>query len=322
MDFKVVFKNEVESETLSQAYTKAMDGILSADKDVISMDADLMHAVGIQNIMDKYPGRVMDVGIAEADMAGIAAGLAYGGKKPFIQSFACFVTRRAFDQIFISAAYGRNSIKIFGSDPGICAAYNGGTHMPFEDLGAMRTIPGATIIDITDNAMMADMIPKLKDLEGVVYFRASRAAVRKVYAGGSKFEIGKGAVLKDGGDVAIITGGLLVPEALLAAEELSKNNIDAAVIDMYSIKPIDAELIVEYARKTGAVVATDNHNVNGGLCDAVAAVLADRCPTPMKRVAVFDEFGEVGSLEFLMDRFNLNAKTIVERAGEVLKMKK
>ncbi len=315
------YKNEIEIETLSQAYTEAMDEIMAEDKDVISLDADLMRAVGIEEIKEKYSGRVMDVGVAEANMIGIAAGLSYAGKKPYVQTFACFATRRAFDQIFISAAYGGNPIRIFGSDPGLFAAFNGGTHMPFEDIALMRTIPGAVVIDITDNTMMKDIIRQAKDAKGVFYFRAGRSNTKKVYADGSTFKIGKGNVLKDGTDVTIVAGGFLVSEALNAAQELEEQGISAAVIDMFTIKPIDGDLIEQYAKKTGSIVVCDNHNTNGGLGDAVAAVLVERSPVPMRKLAVFDAFGEVGSREYLEKRFDLNKAGIVRKVQDVLLMK-
>lgn len=319
-NFIVESENNLEESTLNQAYMNALDEVLEEDETVVSLDADLMHAVGVQNIAGKYKGRVLDVGIAEANMMGMAAGLAYSGKKPYAHTFACFATRRTFDQIFISSAYGKNDIKIFGSDPGICAAYNGGTHMPFEDIGLMRTIPNATIIDIADNTMMKAIVHEVKEREGVVYFRAGRQQARKVYKEGSNFQIGKGNVLVDGNDVTIITSGIMAAEALDAAKILNQRGISAAVIDMFTIKPIDQELIVKYAQKTGAVVTTDNHNENGGLGDAVASVLGEHCPTPMKKIAIHEQFGEVGSFDYLKERFGFNAQGIMEAVTQVLSL--
>jgi len=321
MSFKLDYNNKPEVKSMSEAYTDVMDDILAADERVISIDADLMHAVGLQNIMDKYPGRIMDVGVAEANMIGIAAGLSYAGKKPYVHSFACFVTRRTFDQIFISCAYGRNSIRIFGSDPGITATYNGGTHMPLEDIGIMRTVPNSVVLDLVDSTMLKDVIRKTKDMDGVIYFRARRDNSIKIYDENSTFEIGKGNILVDGSDVAIITSGIMVSESLVAADLLKKSGISAAVIDMFTIKPIDKDLIIEYARKAGAIVSTDNHNDNGGLGDAVAAVLCEKCPVPMKKVSVGDNFGEVGSFEYLRERFGLNATCIVQTAKSAIAMK-
>ena len=321
MSFKINFNNELDEKETRVVYTETMDELLSEDESVVTIDADLMYAIGLQNIMDKYPGRVMDVGVAEANMVGVAAGLSYAGKKPYVHSFACFATRRAFDQIFISCAYGRNNIKIFGSDPGITASFNGGTHMPFEDIGIMRTIPGSTVIDIADNIMLRDITRQIKDMDGVIYFRSRRNNPVKIYDPSSKFEIGKGNVLVDGDDVTIITSGIMVSESLLAADMLKKEGVSAAVIDMFTIKPIDADVIEAYAKKTGAVVTTDNHNENGGLGDVVAAVLCDRYPVPMKKLSVGDNFGEVGPFDYLVGRFGLNANGVVEIAKAAIGMK-
>lgn len=315
------FNNEWETMEQRDIYVQTIDELLAEDRDVVTLDADLMHAINIQKIRDKYPDRVLNVGIAEANMTGFAAGLAYGGKKPYIHSFGCFASRRAFDQIFISGAYGDNSIRIWGSDPGITSAYNGATHTPFEDIAMMRTIPGATVLEISDGTMFRCILRQIKDMKGIIYFRTTRGKMKKIYPADARFTIGKANVLVDGQDVTIITGGIMVSEALNAAKILEKQGISAAVIDMFTIKPIDVDLITEYAKKTGAIVVTDNHNVNGGLGDTVAAVLCEQCPVPMKKLAVYDEFGEVGSLEYLQNRFMFNETGIIQTVNEVLKEK-
>ena len=313
--------NKPDVMDIRTAYTQALDEVLAEDESVMSVEADLMGASHVTSIWGKYPDRIMDVGVAEANMIGVSAGLACAGKKVYAHTFAAFATRRAFDQIFISCAYGKNSIRIWGSDPGIAARFNGGTHMPFEDLSMMRTIPSVTILDICDTTMMKAMMHATKDMDGIVYLRADRGEEPKIYPDGTKFEIGKGNVLRDGTDVTIITSGIMVGESLTAAEELEQQGISAAVIDMFTIKPIDRELIVEYAKKTGAIVTTDNHNINGGLGDAVAAVLAEECPTPMRRLAVEDQFGEVGDIDYLRGRFHLTAQGVKDKVQEVLRIK-
>jgi transketolase len=322
MQTDIVFNNELEKDSLSAAHVMALDKLMAEDQNVVSLDADLMHAIKTPEIKDRYPGRVESIGIAEANMVGMAAGLSYSGKTPYVHTFVAFIARRAFDQLFVSCGYAHNKINIFGSDPGIFAAYNGGTHMSFEDLAIMRTIPDATVIDIADNAMMYDIVMQAKDIPGVVYFRAGRGIVKKIYADGSRFEVGKGIELRNGTDVTIITSGIMVPDALNAAAHLENQGVSAAVIDMFTIKPIDVDLIVRYAEKTGAIVTTDNHNINGGLGDAVAAVLAEHCPTPMKKLAVPDQYGQVGSLDYLRDAYSLNETGIIEQAKKVLRMKK
>lgn len=316
------YLNQPDVMDIRTAYTQALDEVLAEDEAVMSVEADLMGASHVTSIWGKYPERIMDVGVAEANMIGVSAGLSCAGKKVYAHTFAAFATRRAFDQIFISCAYGKNSIRIWGSDPGIAARYNGGTHMPFEDLGMMRTIPTATVLDICDTTMMKAMIHATKDMDGIVYLRADRGEAPRIYADGAEFEIGKGNVLRDGTDVTIITSGIMVGESLNAAEQLAAEGISAAVIDMFTIKPIDRELIVEYAKKTGAVVTTDNHNINGGLGEAVAAVLAEEYPVPMRRLAIEDQFGEVGDLDYLRKRFHLTSDGVAEKVHEVLKLKK
>lgn len=322
MSVNIVFKNELDKQLMKDAYTETMYKLLKADPDVVTFDGDLMGAVGLAKYIPEFPDRILNLGIQEANIIGMAAGMSNLGKKPYVHTFAAFATRRVFDQIFISSAYGKNPIKIIGTDPGIYAKYNGGTHMPFEDVGMMRTIPNGLVLEATDHTMFCQLLELIKDYQGVAYIRAERSAVPQIYGEGSKFEIGKGVVLREGGDVTIIAGGALVSEALLAADQLEKDGVSATVIDMFSIKPIDKDLIVKYAGKTGAVVTAENHNVNSGLGDAVASVLGEYCPTPLKKVAVNDEFGEVGSLDYLKDRFGLNAAGIIKAVGEVSARKK
>lgn len=322
MNVQLDFHNEWEKISQRDVYVKVLDELMAEDRDVVSLDADLMHAVNSQDLRKKYPDRAINMGIAEANMTGFAAGLAYTGKKPYIHSFGPFVTRRALDQLFVAGAFGQNSIRVYGSDPGICSEYNGGTHTAFEDIAMMRAIPNTTVLDITDAVMFDNLLRQMKNMTGLVYFRTSRASVKKIYTTGSSFTVGKGNVLIDGADVTIVASDILVAEALLAAEELGKQGISAAVIDMFTIKPLDKELIVKYAEKTGAFVTADNHNISGGLGDAVASVLCEACPAPLRKLGIIDEFGEVGSLEYLQKRFALNAAEITKKVHEVLKVKK
>jgi len=321
MDIKINFINEPDTIALKQAYTDALDEVMAGDKEVMTVEADLSAASGVLSIEEKYPDRVLNVGIAEANMIGMSAGLSRTGKKVYAHSFAAFVARRAFDQIFISCAYGKNSLRLYGSDPGVYTAFNGGTHMSFEDLGIMRTIPGAVIFDVCDSVMMGKVVKMVKDIPGIVYFRAGRGVEPKIYPDDTEFPVGKSKVLIDGSDVVIFTGGVVVSEALKAAKLLEDKGISAAIVDLYCVKPIDADTIVSFAKKTGAVVTTDNHNVNGGLGDAVASVLCEKCPTPMLKLGINEEFGEVGSVDFLKGRFGLDAEGIVKKAEEALKLK-
>lgn len=253
-------------------------------------------------------------------MIGVACGLAVQGKIPVAHTFAPFCTRRACDQIFISGAYNRANVKVIGSDPGITAAYNGGTHMPFEDMGIMRGIPTMTVIEPTDIVMLQNLMPQIADTYGIMYMRLVRKSVAKVYEEGSTFEIGKAAYLREGKDVTIIASGYCVSEALAAAQRLSENGIDAGVIDMFTWKPIDVEAILR-AAKTGAIVTAENHNIINGLGSAVAEVLVKNQPVPMEMVGVQDEFGEVGPVDYLRERFGLTAENIVEAVNRVLARK-
>ena len=254
-------------------------------------------------------------------MVGLAAGLSAVGKKPYVHSFGPFATRRCFDQAFLSVGYAGNAVRIIGSDPGVTAAYTGGTHMPFDDVAMYRTIPAGMVIDIVDGVQRRETLRLTRDRSGVTYIRAPRSAVTGVYAAGSVFELGRANVLKDGGDVAILAAGILVPEALRAAALLEREGIYAAVIDMYCIKPLDAETVLRYAKQTGALVTAENANLHGGLGDAVCALLAENEPTIVERVGVEDRFGQVGPAAFLKEEYGLTAENIAAHARAALKRK-
>jgi transketolase len=272
---------------------------------------------------EKYPARAVQCGIAEANMAGVAAGLSAAGKIPFAHSFGCFTSRRACDQIMVSCAYARLNVRLIGSDPGVTAAHNGGTHMPFEDMGVLRSIPGITLMDMTDPVMLADIISQLAGdrFYGVYYLRFPRKNTVGVYAEGSAFEIGKGVTLREGADVAIIASGILVPEALRAAGALAEEGISARVVDMFTWKPMDDALVAACARETGAIVTAENHNVTGGLFAAVSEAAARLSPVPIEPVGVEDAFGQVGSEEYLKDAYRLTAPGITEAARAAIARK-
>ena len=251
-------------------------------------------------------------------MIGVACGLASVGFKPIVHTFGPFASRRCYDQAFLSGGYAKNDITIIGTDPGVTAALNGGTHMPFEDVALYRALPGATVIDVTDPTMLISVLRQCVNRPGVKYIRVGRKQYARVYEDGSELPIGKAVTLREGGDVAIFAAGIMVHEALQAAKTLEQQGIQASVLDMFSIKPLDEEAVVEYARKTGAVVVAENHSRNGGLYDAVTQVLAERCPTPACCVAVEDEFGEVGPQSYLQKRFGLTAEHIVRQVLAVL----
>jgi transketolase len=256
-------------------------------------------------------------------MVGIAAGLSAVGKIPFAHSFGCFTSRRACDQIMISCAYSKLNVRLIGSDPGITAAHNGGTHMPFEDMGVLRSIPHITLMDVTDPVMLADLIAQLSTDKyyGVYYLRFPRKNAKAIYAEGSTFEIGKGVTLRDGKDVTLVASGFLVAEALAAAETLAAEGISARVVDLFTWKPLDAELIAKCAAETGALVTAENHNITGGLFAAVSEAAARSRPVPIEPVGIEDEFGQVGGEDFLQKAYDLTAEHIVRAAKTAIKRK-
>jgi len=295
------------------------DSLMLACRDhqtIVYLDADLVSAIGTKKLFEKYPDRAIQCGIGEANMVGVAAGLSAMGKIPFVHSFGCFTTRRAADQIMISCAYSKLNVRLIGSDPGVTAAYNGGTHMPFEDMGVLRSIPEITLIDVTDPVMLRDLIGQLSTnrLYGVFYLRFPRKEVKAVYADGSTFDIGHGNVLRDGTDVTIISSGIMVADALEAADRLESTGISARVVDLFTWKPMDTWLIAAAANDTGAIVTAENHNVVGGLYSAVSEAVAAIKPVPIERVGIEDRFGQVGSESYLRQVYGLTAEHIVKCA--------
>ena len=301
-----------EKQEMRNAYCEALVGLAREDENIIALEADLMAAMGTRPFQEEFPDRMVDCGIQEANMIGVAAGMSARGKIPFAHTFAPFATRRACDQIFMSAAYARLNVKIVGSDPGITAALNGGTHMPFEDMGIMRLIPATTVIEPTDTTMLKDLMPKIAHQYGVCYMRLVRKNVVGIYEPGSTFEIGKAVTIKDGKDATIIASGFCVGEAIGAAKALAGMGIDARVVNMFTWKPIDEEAIMRAAKETGAIVTAENHQVTNGLGSAVADVVVKNQLVPMEMIGVQDLFGEVGPVDYLKERFQLTERYIVE----------
>ncbi len=303
-------------------YSQTLIELAEKNENIVILEADLMKATGTASFKSRFPERTFNVGVAEANMVGTAAGLSASGKTPFASSFACFSARRAYDQFFVSANYAKLNVKLIGTDPGVSAAFNGGTHMSFEDLGIMRNIPKLTVIEPSDPISLKAIIELMANNYGNVYMRLFRKPALELYPENEKFEIGKGKVLADGNDVTIIACGvILVNEALRAKKLLEEKGISAAVIDMFTIKPLDCELVLKYARKTRAIVTCENHQIVNGLGSAVAECLSENLPTKMKRIGINDEFGQVGTQEYLMNHFGLTAENIVEKTIELLKNK-
>ena len=300
-----------EAQEMRAVFAEVMEELSQQDDRVVYLDADIINSIGMTKYWKAHPERTVNCGIQEANMIGMAAGMSATGLIPFAHTFGCFATRRVMDQVFLSAAYAKLNVRIIGSDPGVTAALNGGTHMPFEDMGLMRCIPEVTILEPTDSVMLADLLRQAKDLHGVFYIRLSRKKVQKIFADGSTFTIGKAAKLRDGNDVTIFATGISVADALRASDMLAAEHISAGVTNLFTIKPIDREAIAEAAQSTGAIVTAENHNVIGGLGSAVAEVLAETTPCALERVGVHDRFGEVGDVEYLKKTLHLTAENIV-----------
>lgn len=316
----VVYNGE-KDRTFKEVLGTVIPRLAAEDKDVIYLDADLMSCIGTAKWAKENPGQAVNCGIAEANMTGIACGLSSVGFKPIVHTFGTFASRRCYDQIFLSGGYAGNSVTVIGTDPGVCAAFNGGTHMPFEDMALYRALPGACVFDITDAAMLEDILAQCKDMPGVKYIRVGRKSNAKMYEDGSRFEPGKGVVVKEyGTDAVVIACGIMVAKAVEAAKKLLQEKIKITVIDMFTVKPLDEELVLKYAKQAGAVVTAENHNKIGGLYSAVAELLGRTYPVPLGYVAVEDEFGEVGPQEYLEERFGLTTEHIVEEIKAVGKL--
>ena len=321
MSFTLIGKHEKDSRANRDGYVEAMLEMMAENPKLVHIDCDLMGCINTGKLEKAFPDQCFNAGIAEADAMGVAAGMTAAGKTVFVHSFGCFASRRAFDQAFMSAAYAKLPVHVLGSDPGVCAAYNGGTHMPFEDCALYLSIPDAVVIDPTDYAMLYCLTKKLAASKKFSYMRMVRKNIIKVYEDGADFEIGKGITLKEGKDVTIIASGIMVDEALKAQETLAGEGISAKVVDMFTWKPIDEELIVASAKETGAIVTAENHQVNCGLGSAVAQVVAKNCPVPMEMVGVQNRFGQVGAQGFLQEEYNLTAADIVAAAKKAVSRK-
>jgi transketolase len=305
----------MKQKEMRAAFVEALIDKAKDDDRVMIVDADLGKAGATGQFASVYPERKINVGVAEANMVGVAAGLASVGKVPFAQTFGCFAARRVFDQFFISAAYAKLGVKLVGTDPGVAAAFNGGTHMPFEDIGLMRNVPNLPIIEPSDPISCQELTKKAVDYPGPMYIRLHRKPLNVLYSSNEKFEIGKSKVLKDGGSGATVIlslGGILVNEALKAAEILTEKKVPVIVIDVLSVKPLDEELILEKARNASMVITCENHQTATGLCSAVSELFVkNRVSVPFSSIGIKDEFGQVGTENWLKEYYKLTAKDIV-----------
>jgi len=310
-----------ENMEMRAVYGEIMEKLMTEDENIVVIDADLARANGTLGLRDKFPERAFDIGVAEQNMASFSAGMAAYGMKPYISTFTPFATRRICDQVAISISYAKRNVKIVGTDPGISAELNGGTHMSMEDIGVLRSIPDMVIFEPVDNIQLAKALPVINSYVGPVYIRMFRKATPAVFGDDYKFDLFKADVVEEGKDVTIFASGIMVNESKKAIELLKAKGISVELVNVHTIKPVDHEAIVKSAKKTGAVVVCENHNVIGGLYSAVAEVLVAECPVPAKAIGVQDHFGEVAKIDYLRKKYEMTADDIVKAVEEVIKRK-
>lgn len=295
-----------------EAYGQALK-VLAEDKNVVALEADLGKATKSMEFKKAAPERYFDMGIAEGDMIGTAAGLAASGKIPFASTFAMFAAGRAFEQIRNSVAYPNLNVKVVATHAGITVGEDGGSHQALEDISLMRSIPNMVVISPADVVEAKKAIFAAKEYNGPVYIRLGRASTPDIHDENYEFKIGKGEILfSSGNDVAIIATGIMVAKALDAARALSESGINATVVNISTIKPLDNELIVDVAKRVKKIVTVEEHSIIGGLGSAVSELLSEEHPTKIKRIGINDEFGKSGSAEVLLEKYNLTAEHIVE----------
>ena len=302
---------EMKKVATRDSYGNALKELGAEYENLVVLDADLAGATKTGVFKKAFPDRFFDCGIAEANMMCMAAGMSTAGLVPFASSFAMFAAGRAFEQVRNSIGYPHLNVKIGATHGGISVGEDGASHQCCEDFALMRSIPGMTIICPADDVEARAAVKAAYHFDGPVYLRFGRLAVPVFHDEDYKFEIGKGEVLKDGNDVAIIANGLLTYEAILAGEELEKLGINARIINMATIKPLDEELVLKAAKECGKVITCEEHSVIGGLGEAVCALLSEKCPTPVRRIGVNDEFGHSGAAVPLLKQFGLSWENIV-----------
>ena len=310
-----------EKNEMRLAYSDALIERGRVDERICVVEADLMGSSSTGRFQKLFPERTIDVGVAEANMIGVAAGLAAMGKIPFTHTFTPFASRRCCDQVTLSVAYARMNVKMVGSDPGICAELNGGTHMSFEDMAIMRNIPGMVVCEPVDSVQLRKLFGQIVDHEGPVYMRLFRKAPWKVFDESAEFTLGKACTLKKGRDATVFATGIMVKEALDAAETLAGEGVDVEVVNIHTLKPLDTQAVLESVARTGCCVTAENAFAINGLGSAVADCVCAARPCPVLRVGVDDRFGEVGKLDYLQSALHLTAADIVEKVRAAIAMK-
>ncbi len=302
---------EMKKVATRDSYGNALKELGASAENLVVLDADLAGATKTGVFQKAFPERHFDCGIAEANMIGVAAGLSTMGLVPFASTFAMFAAGRAFEQVRNTIGYPHLNVKIGATHGGISVGEDGASHQCCEDFALMRTIPGMTVMCPADDVEARAMVKAAYEMEGPVYMRFGRAATPVFHQEGFPFQIGKGELLQDGTDVAIIANGIMVPEAMEAGRTLAEQGVSARIINMATIKPLDEEMVLNAARECGKIVTVEEHSIIGGLGEAVCGVLSERCPVPVKRIGVNDEFGHSGPAAALLKAFGLCADNIV-----------
>ena len=309
-----------EQKEIRAAYVDTLVELGAKNNNIVVLEADLMSCTNTGAFKEAYPDRHINCGVSEANMVGVAAGLSTLGKIPFAASFGCFAARRVYDQFFLSANYAKLNVKLTGTDPGVTAAFNGGTHMPFEELALMRVVPGLTIIEPTDYASCAAFVRLMAEEYGCHYLRIPRKPVPVIYGENETFKFGQAKLLKEGKDLCFVAlGSLMVNQSLQACEKLAEQGISAGVLDVLTLKPIDKNAILEQAGKVRGIISAENAQKVGGLGSAVAEILAEEgCRCKFARIGVNDEFGEVGTQDYLVNRYCFDVDSFMKKAQVLL----
>ena len=309
---------EMKKVATRDSYGNALKELGAAAANLVVLDADLAGATKTSVFQKAYPQRHFDCGIAEANMIDVAAGLSTMGLVPFAATFAMFAAGRAYEQVRNTVGYPHLNVKIGATHGGISVGEDGASHQCCEDFALMRTIPGMTVMCPADDVEARQMVKAAYEMQGPVYMRFGRAATPVFHEESYAFQIGKGEVIQDGADIAIIATGIMVPEAIEAGKALAEAGISARIINMATIKPLDEELVLKAAQECGRIVTVEEHSIIGGLGEAVCAVLAEKCPTPVRRIGVNDEYGQSGPAAALLEQFGLCASNIVRQVREML----
>ena len=309
------------NESVREGFGKALVEAGKENKDVVVLDADLATSTRVCYFAQEFPERFFQIGVAEQNMTSVAAGLALMGKTPFTSTFAVFASRRAADQVAMSAAYPGLNVKVVGAYPGLVSGNNGASHQAVEDIAIMRSIPGMTVIEPADGMEAGQVVKEVIKYKGPVYLRITRDDWPKISPDNYQFKIGKAAIIEKGKDITLIGSGMMVSQCVEASNILKEQGISATVINLSTIKPIDKETIIKSAQETRAVVTAENHNIQAGMGSAVAEVLAENCPVVMKRIGLKDTYGECGKDDELLKKYEMSPAHIVQAAREVIKKK-